>query len=118
MITTVDTLRNKGVEFIDVPATYYDALFENEASFMKDSYKTLKDLGILLDVSYKNQATGNKQPALLMQTFTLPMQDRPTFFLEIISRKGSSGFGRKTIKALFEAVERLQEQRKVYTSDH
>lgn len=113
MITTVDTLRSKGVEFIEVPGSYYDALFENEASFMKDSYNTLKDLGILLDISFKAQT--NKQPTFLMQTFTLPLQDRPTFFLEIISRRGSTGFGKRTIKALFEAIEQLQERRKLYT---
>ncbi len=115
MITAVDTLRHRGVEFIEVPTSYYDTLFENEAAFMKDSYKTLKDLGILLDVSNKTQGNA-KQSALLMQTFTLPMQDRPTFFLEIICRKGSNGFGRRTIKALFEAVERLQLQRQLHTS--
>ena len=75
---------------------------------MKDSYKTLRELGVLLDISFSNET-----PKLLMQTFTLPMQDRPTLFLEIICRKGSTGFGSKSIKTLFEAVEKLQQDRKV-----
>ena len=110
MITTIDNLRNKGIEFIDVPDTYYENLFENEASFMKDSYNTLRDLGILLDISNKSQHN-KEHPAFLMQTFTLPAQDRPTFFMEVICRKGSTGFGRRTIKALFEAVEAWQKER-------
>ena len=40
-----------------------------------------------------------------------PVQDRPTFFFEIIERHGSRGFGVGNFKALFEAIEREQEKR-------
>jgi 4-hydroxyphenylpyruvate dioxygenase len=44
----------------------------------------------------------------LLQIFTRPVQDRPTFFFEIIERHGSPGFGVGNFKALFEAIEREQ----------
>ena len=40
-----------------------------------------------------------------------PVQDRPTFFFEIIERHGSRGFGVGNFKALFEAIEREQAKR-------
>jgi len=39
------------------------------------------------------------------------MQDRPTFFLEVIQRHNYKGFGAGNIKALFEAFEMDQKQR-------
>ena len=45
-----------------------------------------------------------------MQMFTRPLQNLPTFFIEIVQRENSTGFGSNNIKALFEAVE--QDQRK------
>ncbi|MFI5225613.1 MAG: 4-hydroxyphenylpyruvate dioxygenase, partial [Candidatus Limnocylindrales bacterium] len=47
----------------------------------------------------------------LLQIFTRPVQDRPTFFFEIIERHGSRGFGVGNFKALFEAIEREQAKR-------
>ena len=54
----------------------------------------------------------------LLQIFTRPIQDRPTFFFEIIERHGSRGFGVGNFKALFEAIEREQgEARESLTGD-
>lgn len=53
-------------------------------------------MGILIDYD----ANG-----FLLQIFTTPIQDRPTFFIEIIQRYNYEGFGARNIKALFEAVE-------------
>jgi 4-hydroxyphenylpyruvate dioxygenase len=47
----------------------------------------------------------------LLQLFTKPVQDRPTFFFEIIDRKGAESFGKGNFKALFESIEREQENR-------
>jgi 4-hydroxyphenylpyruvate dioxygenase len=41
----------------------------------------------------------------LVQTFTRPIADRPTFFFEIIQRHHSRSFGKGNFKALFEAIE-------------
>ncbi len=43
--------------------------------------------------------------------FTKPLQDRPTLFFEIISRRGSQSFGKGNFKALFEALELVQQRR-------
>ena len=47
----------------------------------------------------------------LLQIFTKPLQDRPTFFVEIIQRHGHNGFGAGNFKALFTAIEIEQEKR-------
>ena len=47
----------------------------------------------------------------LLQLFTRPLQDRPTFFIEIIQRRGCQSFGKGNFKALFEAIEREQRVR-------
>jgi 4-hydroxyphenylpyruvate dioxygenase len=45
----------------------------------------------------------------LMQIFTKPIFNEPTFFFEIIQRQNhAQGFGEKNFQALFEAVERQQ----------
>jgi 4-hydroxyphenylpyruvate dioxygenase len=62
----------------------------------------LKELGILVD---------RDEEGYLLQLFSKPVQDRPTLFFEIIQRKGAKSFGKGNFKALFEAIEREQEQR-------
>ena len=47
----------------------------------------------------------------LLQLFSRPIQDRPTFFFEVIQRHGAEGFGLGNFKALFESLEREQEDR-------
>ncbi len=74
---------------------------------MKEKRERMEELGILMDVSYLPKDP-EEAPHFMLQTFTHPIQDKPTLFMEVISRKGSTGFGQRTIKALFEAVEKLQ----------
>ena len=59
-------------------------------------------MGILIDSDEKGY---------MLQIFTKPIQDRPTLFFEIIQRKGSNSFGKGNFKALFESIEREQNQR-------
>jgi 4-hydroxyphenylpyruvate dioxygenase len=67
-----------------------------------EDLEPLKKLGILVD---------RDDEGYLLQIFTKPVQDRPTFFFEIIQRKGAKSFGKGNFKALFEAIEREQELR-------
>ena len=46
--------------------------------------------------------------AIYYRSFTKPLVDRPTLFIEIIQRKGALGFGDGNFKALFESLEREQ----------
>lgn len=101
IVATVTALRNRGVDFLRVPTTYYDDLLERVGTIDED-LEPLKELGILVD---------RDEEGYLLQLFSKPVQDRPTLFFEIIQRKGAKSFGKGNFKALFEAIEREQEAR-------
>jgi 4-hydroxyphenylpyruvate dioxygenase len=98
IIETVTALRDRGVEFLRVPTTYYADL-QTRVGRIDEPVDTLADLGILVD---------RDPDGYLLQIFTKPVQDRPTLFYEIIQRKGARSFGKGNFKALFEAIEREQ----------
>lgn len=101
IVTTVRDLKSRGVEFLQVPTTYYDDLLDRVGAIDED-LEPLKELGILVD---------RDDEGYLLQLFTKPVQDRPTLFFEIIQRKGAKSFGKGNFKALFEAIEREQAER-------
>jgi 4-hydroxyphenylpyruvate dioxygenase len=101
IVATVTALRDRGVEFLRVPDTYYDDLKARVGSIDED-IETLRPLGILVD---------RDEEGYLLQIFTKPICPRPTLFFEIIQRKGARSFGKGNFKALFEAIEREQELR-------
>ncbi len=102
IIKTISALRNNGVEFLSLPDTYYEMLKGRQKDISED-VEVLKKYGILCD----NEGTG-----YLLQLFTKPIGDRPTFFYEIIQRrKGAQGFGQGNFQSLFESIERDQELR-------
>jgi 4-hydroxyphenylpyruvate dioxygenase len=101
IIETVTALKDRGVEFLYVPETYYDTVLDRVGEIDED-LAPLKELGILID---------RDDEGYLLQIFTKPVVDRPTMFFEIIQRKGAKSFGKGNFKALFEAIEREQELR-------
>jgi 4-hydroxyphenylpyruvate dioxygenase len=101
IIETVTDLQSRGVEFLKVPDNYYDDLQQRTGDISENIYH-LKKLSILVD---------RDEEGYLLQIFTKPVQDRPTLFFEIIQRKGAKSFGKGNFKALFEAIERQQEER-------
>ena len=101
IIKTVTALQERGVEFLNVPTTYYDDLIDRVGQIDED-LEPLKKLGILVD---------RDDEGYLLQIFTKPVEPRPTMFFEIIQRKGAKSFGKGNFKALFEAIEREQELR-------
>ncbi|MCT4664643.1 MAG: 4-hydroxyphenylpyruvate dioxygenase [Flavobacteriales bacterium] len=101
IVATVSAMRDRGVEFLYVPETYYDDLLERVGDIDED-VEVLKKHGILID---------RDDEGYLLQLFTKPVVDRPTMFFEIIQRKGAQSFGVGNFKALFEAIEREQENR-------
>lgn len=101
IIETVTALRNRGVEFLKIPASYYEDVLDRVGE-IDEELEPLKDLGILID---------RDDEGYLLQIFTKPILDRPTMFIEIIQRKGAKSFGKGNFKALFEAIEREQESR-------
>ncbi|WP_077192558.1 4-hydroxyphenylpyruvate dioxygenase [Streptomyces lydicus] len=101
IVSTVRRMRAAGVEFLDVPGSYYDTLGEWVGD-TRVPIEELRELKILAD---------RDEDGYLLQIFTKPVQDRPTVFFEMIERHGSLGFGKGNFKALFEAIEREQERR-------
>ena len=98
IIATIRQLRANGVDFLDVPDTYYE-LLNTRVGLIDEDLATLRGLRILVD---------RDDEGYLLQLFTKPVEDRPTLFFEIIQRKGCQGFGKGNFKALFEAIEREQ----------
>ena len=98
IVHTVTALRDRGVEFLSVPTSYYQEL-QGRVGRIDEPVDVLASLGILVD---------RDPDGYLLQIFSKPVQDRPTLFYEIIQRKGARSFGKGNFKALFEAIEREQ----------
>ncbi|TDB65855.1 4-hydroxyphenylpyruvate dioxygenase [Arundinibacter roseus] len=101
IIETVQQLKARGVEFLEVPDTYYHNLLSRVGN-IDEELAELRQLGILVD---------RDEEGYLLQIFTRPIMPRPTLFFEIIQRKGAKSFGKGNFKALFEAIEREQSRR-------
>lgn len=101
IVATIDALRNRGVDFLHVPDTYYNNIKERIGEIDED-IEVLKKYRILVDRDDKGY---------LLQLFSKPVEDRPTFFFEIIQRKNAVSFGKGNFQALFEAIELEQQSR-------
>ena len=101
IVATVTQMRDRGVEFLYVPDNYYETLKDRVGEIDED-IDVLKEHGILVD---------RDDEGYLLQLFTKPIVDRPTMFFEVIQRKGAWSFGKGNFQALFEAIEREQENR-------
>ena len=109
-LASVAELRRRGVDFLQLPDTYYELVWDRVNNVLrehghepvKEDHERIKELGILVDAD---------DEGYLLQLFTKPLQDRPTMFFEIISRMGSQSFGKGNFKALFEALEMEQDRR-------
>jgi 4-hydroxyphenylpyruvate dioxygenase len=101
---TVEALQTRGVSFMSVPDTYYEAVDTRVPGHGEDLGRLRRDR-ILIDGA---PAAGK---GLLLQIFTETVIG-PIFF-EIIQRKGDEGFGEGNFRALFESIERDQIRRGV-----
>jgi 4-hydroxyphenylpyruvate dioxygenase len=101
IVGTVAELRRRGVEFLSIPAAYYDEV-PDRVPEVAPQLTDLREQGILVD---------RDDDGYLLQIFTKPIGDRPTVFFEVIERHGARGFGDGNFKALFEALEREQARR-------
>lgn len=103
IIETVHEMRSQGVDFLNVPDTYYEVLLDRVGE-IRENVEDLQKERILVD--------RDREDGYLLQLFSKPIFDRPTLFYEIIQRHGNSiGFGEGNFRALFEAIEREQERR-------
>lgn len=105
IITAVSKLQERGMQFLDIPETYYKNLRERlkkSKCKVKEDMEKIQKLKILIDYD---------ENGYLLQIFTKIMQDRPTLFLEVIQRHNHQGFGAGNFKSLFEAIEMEQADR-------
>ncbi len=101
IVSTVTELQKRGIEFLNIPNSYYETVLERVGKIDED-LAPLQKLGVLID---------RDEEGYLLQIFSKPLEDRPTLFFEIIQRKGAKSFGKGNFKALFEALEREQDAR-------
>ncbi|PLB54886.1 4-hydroxyphenylpyruvate dioxygenase 2 [Aspergillus steynii IBT 23096] len=105
IISAVDALQKRGVEFLSVPESYYvevRARLARIGTQVAEDIDTLQRYNILIDFD---------EGGYLLQIFTKHVGDRPTVFLEVIQRENFDGFGAGNFKSLFEAFEREQAAR-------
>src|SRR5437868_3636608 len=98
IVRTIETLKERGVAFLDTPDAYYEEVGGRVGEITED-YADLRRLRILAD---------RDDDGYLLQIFTKTAQDRPTVFFEVIERHGATTFGEGNFKALFESIEREQ----------
>lgn len=101
IVATIAALRERGVDFLHVPDEYYESVLDRVGEIDED-IEVLKKHRILIDRDDKGY---------LLQLFSKPVEDRPTFFFEIIQRKNAVSFGKGNFQALFEAIELEQQNR-------
>ncbi len=112
ILGAVRGLRERGVEFMPTPAAYYqmlpDRLQRIGVGRIDEDLAALRELQILVD--------GEAPGRYLLQIFLKDSAglyreaEAGPFFFEIIQRKGDQGFGAGNFRALFESIEREQEQ--------
>ena len=78
IVKTVTEIQKRGIEFLNIPSTYYDEL-PARVGHIDEDLEPLKRLGILVD---------RDNEGYLLQIFTKPVEDRPTLFLKSFSAKG------------------------------
>jgi 4-hydroxyphenylpyruvate dioxygenase len=103
--TTIDRMQQQKLAFLPIPQTYY-ANLQNRARSAQQilltdrEWQQLEQLQILMDWS------ASTPEQMLLQIFTQPIFESPTFFFEIIERRNrAQGFGQGNFQALFEAIE-------------
>jgi 4-hydroxyphenylpyruvate dioxygenase len=99
IISTVGELKERDVKFLNVPASYYEAIPNRP-------FKVTEDLGVLEKV---NLLVDGDKDGYLLQIFS-DTYIGPLFF-EYIQRKNHWGFGEGNFQALFDAIERDQIKR-------
>lgn len=117
IVQAVEYLSSRGMTFNSIQAEYYDELqhrMQTQDIRLLEDFAQLRRLNILVDFDAGSRywhRDGFYTCHYILQIFTKPIQDRPTFFFEIIQRRSHDGFGKGTFKGLFESIEREQMMR-------
>ncbi len=103
IITTIGEIQERGIEFLDIPHTYYEDIPRREKEYgfhVQENLSVLEKRKLLVDGDDKGY---------LIQIFTKNYVG-PLFY-EFIQRKNHWGFGEGNFHALFSAIERDQMKR-------
>lgn len=117
ILNDVTFLRSRGLEFNTISDEYYRNLQKRLNAHqitLFESFSALRENHILVDFdpkSKRERSDGTFSCFYILQIFSKPLHDRPTFFFEFIQRHSHDGFGKGTFKGLFESIEREQELR-------
>ncbi|MBW4464138.1 MAG: 4-hydroxyphenylpyruvate dioxygenase [Pegethrix bostrychoides GSE-TBD4-15B] len=113
ILPLIEQMRQNGIAFLTVPSSYYEQLAQRPGLALTASEQAaVAQQEVLVDW----RLDGSE--ALLLQAFTQPIFEQPTFFFELIERRRcpisqrfAEGFGEGNFQALFEAIEREQIKR-------
>ncbi|KAF7705666.1 4-hydroxyphenylpyruvate dioxygenase-like protein isoform X1 [Silurus meridionalis] len=114
IVSTAEAMANAGVQFFCPPAAYYTEVGrQQEIEEVGYDPKTLMQHGILLDTDLRveeQDPSACSKSRYLLQVFTKPIFSKDTFFLELIERRGATGFGEGNIRALWRSVQSYMEK--------
>lgn len=117
IVGTVASMQARGLKFNRISDDYYVNLKERldkDSLELLEDFERIRQLQILVDFDPSTKfmtTSGNYRCNYLLQIFSEPFHDRPTFFVEIIQRHHHNGFGKGTFKGLFESIELQQTKR-------
>ncbi|XP_054622862.1 4-hydroxyphenylpyruvate dioxygenase-like protein [Dunckerocampus dactyliophorus] len=106
ILSTTHRMTDAGVRFFLHPAAYY-AKREKLQEIVDAGYDPQKmyKFGILLDTDMEEDLLTSQARKYLLQVFTKPIFEEDTLFLELIERRGATGFGDGNIRALWACVQ-------------
>ncbi|MDY6786244.1 MAG: VOC family protein [Cyanobacteriota bacterium] len=110
IIQTIAQLQKAGLPFLEVPPSYYIQQQKRYGN-LKLSHGEWEKLA-RSQILIEGQTSRDGNAPILLQIFTKPIFDQPTFFFESIERRDRArGFGEGNFRALFEAIEKEQAKR-------
>jgi len=113
LVSAIAEFRASGLSLLSVPQTYYSQLKQRPGlSLSPLELEAIAQQEILVDWQEYTPVGGQQTAPLLLQIFTQPIFEQPTFFFEFIERRfQAKGFGEGNFRALFEAIESEQIKR-------
>ncbi|XP_051274520.1 4-hydroxyphenylpyruvate dioxygenase-like protein [Dicentrarchus labrax] len=120
IVSTAHTMAEAGVQFFSPPLAYYTEVGKRqEIEEAGHNPQMLAQHGILLDTDLhqdlSSQTASRENRRYLLQVFTKPIFTEDTFFLELIERRGATGFGEGNIRALWRSVQAHMENERGYS---
>ncbi|MFN6470820.1 MAG: 4-hydroxyphenylpyruvate dioxygenase [Nostoc sp. SerVER01] len=113
LVSAIAKFRASGLSLLSVPQSYYTQLKQRPGFPLSDrEIEAIAKQEILVDWQEYTALEGQNTAPLLLQIFTQPIFEQPTFFFEFIERRfQAQGFGEGNFRALFEAIESEQIKR-------